>query len=369
MALTDQISKIRGRGGELEEDLFLPPRRFIEVVDAVSDGSTGTFIANNLGGVKRLGLLEFLGGFQGELERYRYGYNQVLNNFLTGFYDKFHAIFGIYRVSGGYPRIFFQAAESTLKGSLNIEDRLYSEDIYQIFLDDARVLGLNYEELLNIIRRINNPVMEISKDFATLNPNSMKLTLLKKYLSYMQLSGLFGFLKRVSSKEDINYEDKVVTGSDGHPKLVVNDPSVFVAFYMRSRGAGPIFKKASDIIFENKKGFLLESIVISHAAYLPQRGRVPYDHVCYVLENNVSDSIPEKETTDILIWYLNHKNELIVIPVEVKSGVYHIEKIKINAKRLKEMGCGRLIVVVDSKIIDIQEDYVIVPIELFLALF
>ena len=72
-----------------------------------------------------------------------------------------------------------------------------------------------------------------------------------------------------------------------------------------------------------------------------------------------------------MVWYLNFKDNFIIIPLECKSSQLDLDlnEIKTKAKKIKEkFGLKRLIIVINKKILDINEDFVLIPIEILLLL-
>jgi len=147
-------------------------------------------------------------------------------------------------------------------------------------------------------------------------------------------------------------------------KLVVTDSAAFISIYLCSRGITyDILEKSKTVISENRKirELLFESIVLSHLIRSPIIRRSPLiENVGYIL-------FEEKEVVDALAWYVNWKNELILLAIEAKSKGIKIKEIEEKSRILREeFNIKRLIVVSNNKEIEINKDYIIIPMEVSL---
>ena len=369
--LNSAKSELSGRCGPLGEffsgeELFFP-RRFTEMADTVLDEEFRTFMYNNLLSVgKRLGLLEYLAGYQTEGDSARFGYRRKIDAFINNHYDNLHALFENYKYSGGYPRAIYEALHSQYIGTLNIRDARYKQDIYDLLVTDCRKFGLQGEVLSSMFLKVDTPIKRMSADYDLLKVASIRKEDILKYKDYLEVSGLFMFLPNVSSPNQIDASSQLVSPSRNKLKFVVADPAVYSSIYGCSRGMTHVYQKMEQIIEGGVEGFLFEAIVLAHLRFLP--AYVPFENISYILHE---EDGKEYELADALIWYVNNLNNFIHIAIEVKcSSSINKGEIYGQAKKLREnYGIKRLIVVSDSKDIDINEYYVIIPIELFLLLF
>lgn len=368
--LSSAKSELKGRLGPLGEDLrgdvFFSTRRFIEVVESLLGKSFKSFIKNTLGNVgRRLGLLEFLAGFQDKFEAAKYSYRSKIDELVKNHYDDLHRIFEIYKYAGGYPRAFVEALASSKKGRASVSDARYKDDIYDLLVTDCRKFKLDENELQKILLQIKSPAIKIAPNFDTLKAGNMKKEELSKYIDYLEASGLFMFVPNVSSPTEIDPSSLTIIPSGKIRKLVVTDPAVFLALYYCSRNVVDIYKKANTQLPQGIQEAIFEAITISHLRFLPLAP--PFKNIAYVLEANDAG----KELADALIWYPNYKGKFISMPIEVKSGTNLNQKELLSkAKVLKdEYKLGRLVVVANTKNFEIYEHFVIMPIELFLLLF
>ena len=79
----------------------------------------------------------------------------------------------------------------------------------------------------------------------------------------------------------------------------------------------------------------------------------------------------EEELVDGFAWYLDRSNRLVLLAVEAKytQKDVDIREIKRKARILKEdFHIKRLIVTTNHKTLEIEEDYAIIPAEIFLLL-
>jgi hypothetical protein len=367
--LSSAKSELKGRLGPLGEvvggDLFFSTRRFVEVVESLLGSKFKDFIKKKLGKVgRRLGLLEFLGGFQSRSDVVKYDYNAKIEALLREFYSDLHGVFEIYKYSGGYPRSFSEALSSLRKGEINVSDARYKDDIYDLFITDCRKFKLDETILQKILLQIKNPSMRISADLDTLLVSGLKKKELSLYIEYLKASGLFMFIPNVSQDTDIDINSQMIVPSGKIQKLIVTDPAVFLSLYYCSRNINNIYKKASSQLSKNIQELLFESIVISHLRFLPIVR--PFLNIAYVLEDNNE----EKELADALIWYVNFKGEFISLPIEVKSGLSIDRKEILNKARIlkNKYRLGRLVVVANTEFFESTDDFVVIPIEIFLLL-
>ena len=376
MELSSAKSELSGRFGPLGEsvggDFFFPPRRFIEVAETALGSEFQQFISTQFGlPGRRLGFLEYLGGYQTEADRVRYGYDQKVEEFSRKFYESLHWILETYKFSGGYPRAIFEAIKSKRSGALNISEPRYRDDIFNLLVTDCRKFGLEEETLRLILTKITAPAMRMSSNLDAIKPNpTIKQDDFLKYIDYLENSGLFMRVPDVYLPEQINVSGRSVTSSFERPKLVVADPAVFIAIYLCSRNIAPTIEKINAVLDDTMQGHLLEATIISHLRFLPHTQ--PFENINYVLYR---DGAVETELADALVWYVNHNSEFVTIPMEVKySRDLDEGQIKNQAVALKKaFGVKRLVVVCNSKEASfkfkVTEDYAIISAELFLLLF
>jgi predicted AAA+ superfamily ATPase len=364
--LTSARSELAGRYGPLGErcggEVFFPPRRFAEVAESILPQSFLSFLGRRLGrGVKKVGLLEFFSGWQTEEEAKKWVYFTTIDEFMSKHYKDVHGILEIYKQSGGYPRTVFEAILSQRSADLKITDARYIDDIYRLLISDCRKFKLDENELQKMLLSVDKPAMRIAASYTTLS--SLKKDEIERYIDYLVTSGLISFIPNISSPDEIK-SDMIICKGD-KLKLVVNDPSVFIALYCGSRNIASIFNKVSSILTDCK-GETLESMAISHLKFFSVNQ--PFNNIAYILHEENKQEI---EVCDAFLWYLNFKNQLVTIPIEVKCyDSINLTEIREKADLLIEKyGAKRLIVVSNKNIVDIQKKYVIIPIELFLLLF
>lgn len=368
--LSTAKAELPGRFGPLGErlggDILFPPRRFVEVAESLLGSEFREFLSKNFGKVgRRLGTLEFLGGFQTEANNLVYDYESRIEILIDKFYDDLHGILEIYMFSGGYPRAFFEAIISQQKGNMKISDARYRDDIYELFVADCRKFRLDENTLKKILLNLQKPSMHISSTYDTLTRNiSLKKDEIFKYIKYFKSSGLFDFIPSISSPDEININTKSVIPSGKKLKLLVTDPAAFISFYLCSRNVHNIFEKSKTIISGNIKELLFEAVAVSHLRYLPLKK--PFQNIGYILK---IENKKERELSDAFIWYINHENKFIRIPIEIKyTKNFERKEIKEKAEMLKDFGSKRLIIVSNTKKFEIEKDYVIIPAEIYLLL-
>jgi len=374
--LSNAKSVLSGRYGKYGEEFngevsFLP-RRFIEVAESLLGEDFRNAVRKNLGYMgRRLGILEYLGGFQNEKDDDRYKYSIKIENILLNYYSNLHGMFeSIYLHSGGYPRAFYEFVTKSY-----ISDARYKGDIYDLLINDCKKFRLSPEILEQIILKIKLPSIQISADFHTLTDGitSLKKDEVKMYIEYLEASGLFQRVRNISSPNEINKESLSVIPKGDSPKLVVTDPCAFLALYACSRGqTSKIFEFSQKLLKENDhiKELLYESIVISHLKNMPQ---IAPSNLGYIVECNENTNNCNEELCDAFIWYYSSHSTVdnfVTIPIEVKATKNINEReITKKSERLQEYGAKKLIVVADTDNIKIEENYSIIPIELFLLLF
>ena len=375
--------ELSGRFGKLGEscgaDLLFSPRRFIEVAESVLGDSSNfrSFLSKKLGAFpKRTGIIEFLAGFQGESEDLSFGYTQSINYLLEKYYEDLHQLlFDNYFYAGGYPRKIYQTILSTKEGNINVSDARYVEDIYNLLVSDAQKFNLKPKIVEQILAKIQKPSFRVGGDlklFRNLGGNfHLTMDECNKYIEYLTSSGLFSLLPCVDNPSQIDHKTKFVNPKNSRYKFVVNDPAVFFSIYFCSRGIRNIFQRANKLLQDDSSvaEFLFESLIISHLHHHPVLKSQRTDNISFILDSKDDDK-EGHELLDVFLWYLNFKEEFVLVPVEVKFGNVDISQIKERAKILKEdYGFKRLIVVTNKKEFEIQEDYVLIPAEIFLLFF
>lgn len=376
--------EMSGRFGKLGEscgeDLLFSPRRFNEVAESIlgTSGNFRQFLAKNIGQMpKKTGLLEYLAGFQNEEKAEAFGYKEMINTLLEKYYPDLHnLLFENYLFAGGYPRKIYQIIISTRNGKVEVPDKRYTSDIYDLIVSDAKKFNLDEKIISRMLANFSLPSMRVGEDlklFCELGTDTrISKDECNKYLEYLSSSGLFSLIPCISKPEQIDSKTKLITPSTSKYKLLITDPAVFFALYFGSRGIGNIFERARKIVTEEKtiKEFLFESIVVSHLLHHPRLKKDGTKNISFILESNGKEE--GEELADGFLWYLNFEDEFITIAVEAKFSESEIDmrQIKSRAKTLKEKyGVKRLIVVTNKKDFEITDDYVIVPAEIFLLLF
>lgn len=375
--------ELSGRFGALGEecgsDILFYPRRFIEASESVLGDSSGFrfFLSRRLGRFpKRTGILEFLAGYQGELEDQSFGYTKIINDLLEKYYEDLHQLLiDNYFYVGGYPRKIYQALLFTKEGNINVPDARYVEDIYNLLVSDAQKFDLSPKVVEQIITKIQIPSFRVGGDlkfFRDLGGNNhLTINECNKYIEYLTSSGLFSLIPCVDNPSQIDHKTKFVNPKNFKYKFVVNDPAVFFSGYFCSRGIRGIFKRANKLLQENSKiaESLFESIIISHFRHHPVLKRQKTNNISFILDTK-NKGEEGSELLDVFLWYLNFQDKFVLVPVEIKFGNVDISQIKDRAKKLKqEYGIKRLIVVTNKKEFEIQEDYVLIPAEIFLLFF
>ena len=374
--------ELSGRFGKLGEscgaDLLFSPRRFIEVAESVLDNAVSfrSFFSKKLGYLsRRAGILEYLSGFQDESDNLKYGYTETIKGFLEKYYDDLHQLLlENYFFAGGYPRKIYQTILSMREGNLNVPDARYVDDIYDLLVSDAKKFNLDVNVVRQILSKIQLPSFRVGGDlklFCDLDNKSLTRLECDKYMEYLTSSGLFSLIPCVTNPSQINHKTYFVNPQDSKFKFVVNDPAVFFSIYFCSRGIRNIFQRANKLLQDNSTvaEFLFESLIISHLHHHPVLKSQRIDNISFILDSKDDDK-EGQELLDVFIWYLNFQDKFILVPVEIKFGNVDISQIKDRAKKLKqEYGIKRLIVVTNKKEFEIQEDYVLIPAEIFLLFF
>jgi len=369
--LSSAKRELAGRFGPVGEGLkgevYFYPRRFIEVAESLLGPGFRNFVRYNLGKYgKRTGLIEYLAGYQTEVNANKYNYHSILRNLLN-YYDDLHNLFeNTYIKTGGYPRAVYEATISQRRGKVSVSDARYRDDIYTLFITDSKKFHLSEDVLKSILSKISLPSMQISSDYSTLS--SLRKGEVEKYIKYIETAGFTSFLPNVSSSKDIDIKSRLVTPSGNILKMVANDPAAFLSIYLGTRGVKTSIFGHIEETLTNKsiKEHLFESIVLSHLQHMPPI-QISAKNIGYVLfsdKNNI-------ELADGLCWYINFEGELVLVAVESKhvDRQIDIKEIKEKATKLREIfNVKRLIVVTNLKQLEIKEDYVIVPIEVFLSL-
>lgn len=383
--LTEARSLLSGRFGKLGEEcgeeLVFVPRRFVEVAESILGNSTGftdffskEFLGNKAGFARRVGILEYLAGYQGQRENEMFGYEKKLKSLLDRFYDELHNLFlETYFYAGGYPRKVYEALISTREGSTSIPDVRYISDIYNLLLKDAPKFGLDESKLKQIILKIVYPVLFLDGGLDVFrNELQMKKEECEKYTNYLTTSGLFSIIKGVSKPDQIDFKTKFVNVGEDKLKFIVNDPAAYFAIFFGSRGnTYNIFERSKLRVKEDARarGFLFESVLLSHLVHMPviKRSQLK-ENISFVCHK---EGTSEEELVDGFVWYLNFKEDFVIIPLEAKSSESNLRKEEMyeKAKKLKQnFGFRRIIFAVNHKTLEINEDFVIIPLELLLLL-
>lgn len=190
-------------------------------------------------------------------------------------------------------------------------------------------------------------------------------------MEYLTSSGLFSLLPCVDNPSQIDHKTKLVNPKNSRYKFVVNDPAVFFSIYFCSRGIRNIFQRANKLLQDDSSvaEFLFESLIISHIRHHPVLKSQRTNNISFILDSK-NDEEEGQELLDVFLWYLNFQEEFVLVPIEVKFGNVDISQIKNRANILREdYGFRRLIVVTNKKEFEIQEDYVLIPAEMFLLFF
>lgn len=365
--LSSAKRELSGRWGPLGDsfggDVFYYPRRFIEVAESIMDPGFNTFIQRNFGRFsRRIGMIEYLAGFQTEDDDERYGYSEILKKLMDTYYQDLHELFyNVFLYTGGYPKTLYESAVSKRNtGKVSIEDARYRDEIYNLLTTDSKKFKLSEKIVEEILKKINWPSLEIGPDF---NVQGLNKSDMKHYIKYLNESGLFAFLPRIS-KEQIDLENKSVSSRTEFFKLIVSDPAAFIATYQCSRGVKyGILDKAKKTIDEKDhiKDLLFESILCAHLGKSPVLGQ-PFvkDTIGYIKDE-------DEELADCFVWHINYHDEMILIATEAKSGDLDESALKAKAIKLKKrFGIKKLIVVADCDTITQKEEYTILPMEIFL---
>ena len=370
--------ELSGRFGPLGEkcgeEMLFPPRRFLEIAETVL-GDSNDFrqtYATNFGSFpKKMGILEYLAGFQTEQENQKFSYTRKLNNVLKYYYKDLHKLFSdTYIFAGGYPRKIYLSLKSLRSGTMTIPDDRYLSDIYQLLVSDVTKFKLEEDIIRQILIKIEYPSFQVGGDFdffCNLN-TKIKIEECKKYLDYLSSSGLFDLIPAILNPLQINLEKNLINPSREKLKFTVNDPAVFLAIYFGSRGIKSIFASAENLFSKipKTKEMLYEAIVLAHTYRInPIRNNNPKT-LAFILEKKEKS---EEELLDVIGWYSDHKKQLILLPIEVKTGKLDYSELNRKADRLKQdYSIKRLIVVSDTDQIEITEKLAVIPIELFLLL-
>ncbi len=363
--LSSAKRELAGRYGPLGDkvngEVYFHPKRFIEMSESILGPKFQEFVRNSFGrSVKRVGLIEYLAGFQSESDARKFQYKIMMDELMQNYYDDLHNLFeNFYIKTGGYPRIIFDAVSTNRKGLTSVDDARYYQDIYVLFTTDSEKFGLSQEELKKMLSKIKFPSMQITDFTSFFNMSKDKIS---PYLDYLETSGFMRFLPSLSLPEDIDNKSFLVQPSKTSFKLIVNDPAAFFSIYLASRGINKgVFNSINSVIEreENVLNFLFESIVLSHLIHMPVLNP---SKIGYILDKKTGKEF------DGFSWYVNFKNELVLICIEITrdKDLHDIEE---RSKFVKDnYGVKRLIVVTNQKRFEIKENYVVIPIEIFLSL-
>ena len=296
----------------------------------------------------------------------------MLDSVLKNYYQILHNLFvDTYIYAGGYPRKVYQSLISSRSGKTNIPDERYLSDIYQLMVSDVTKFRLSEEVIIRqMLIKMERPSFQIGGDldfFCNLD-KQIKLEECKKYLEYLSSSGLFERVPAITNPSQMVLNKNLVNPSTTKLKFCLNDPAVFLAIYFGSRGMRNIFESSKNLFEKEPKvrELLYEAITIAHVAQInPIRKNDP-KNLTFILD---MENKTEEELSDVLGWYSDHQNELIVIPIEVKSGRLDYRELNGKAYRLREKySINKLVVVADTDKIEITENLSIIPIEIFLLL-
>jgi len=368
--LSSAKRELAGRFGPLGERLrgeqFFYPRRFIEMAESILgskfQGSIRGMFGSGSG--RRMGLMEYFSGFQTDTNGMFYNYKGFLDKILQAYYDDLHNLFeNIYLYTGGYPRSIYEAIKSQRTGEINIPFARYSDDIFNLLVTDSIKFGLSEDIIKQILSTVNSPSMRLSSSYDTLTQNLRKDDM-GKYISYLEASGLFSFLPNISSPTQIDLDSACVTPRKDRLKLIVNDPAAFISIYLCSRGATTFNQVKKLLSDERVREHLFEAVIVSHLRYMPLIRIAPENRGYIITED-------EEELVDGFAWYLDMSNRLVLLAVEAKYTQRGIDigDIKRKARLLKEnFHVKRLIVTTNHKTLEIEEDYAIIPAEIFLLL-
>jgi predicted AAA+ superfamily ATPase len=367
--LSSAKRELAGRFGPLGERLrgeqFFYPRRFIEMTEAILGSKFQNFLGRRRwSSGRRMGLMEYLAGFQTDRDNMRYNYKNILNKTSQAHYDDLHNLFeNIYLYSGGYPRGIYEAIKSQKTGEINIPFARYSDDIFNLLVTDSKKFELSEDMIKQILSTVNLPSMRLSSSYGTLTQNLRKNET-EKYISYLEASGLFSFLPNISSPTQIDLGSASVRPRKDRLKLIVNDPAAFISIYLCSRGATTFDQVKILLLDGGVREHLFEAVVVSHLRYMP-RIRIAPENMGYIITED------EEELADGFAWYLDRSNRLVLLAVEAKytQKDVGIGEIRRKARILKEdFQVKRLIVVTNHKTLVIEDDYAIIPAEIFLLL-
>jgi predicted AAA+ superfamily ATPase len=371
MDLSSAKRELSGRYGPLGEKLKgevnFPPRRFIEVAESSLGLTFREFVKRNFGEFgRRTGIIEYLAGIQTKIDDDKYHYERVLEKILRSQYSNLHGVFeGIYMMAGGYPRAVYEALLSARKGQKKVSDARYLDDIYTLLVSDAKKFKLSEDKLKSILSRVGLPSFEISSDYRTLS--TLKKEETAEYMEYLTKSGLFDLLPSISPNS-IDIQSRMVSPTMGRMKMIVTDPIVFLSIYLCSRGVTTgIFNHVEGVLGERTiTEHLCESIVLSHLKFVPNIMISPHKNIGYGVLQEYDRSIP-----DGLCWYINRKNGLSLIAVEVKCAEtkLNMSELEKDALLVKEkFHVKRLIVVTNIEQLELTENCAVIPIEIFLPL-
>lgn len=368
--LSSAKRELAGRWGPLGDkfggDVFFFPRKFVEVTESTMTSGFNEYLSHTIGRYsKRMGILEYLAGYQSEEDNINFHYTKILKELIEKYYIDLHILFEkTYLWSGGYPKSIFETiilpAE---KGETTVSDARYRDDIYSLLVSDAKKFNLSEEITEKILSKISLPSYELSeKSFGIENIQAKEIEHYKKYL---QESGLFMFLPRIRSKDVESSDRRITINSDSNSKMIVTDPAAYIACYYCSRKVeNGILKKAQNDFNINKKisESLFESIVISHMAKSSTLNQP-------IMKKNIGYFHDEEEISDCTVWMINYKDEFVMFTVEAKSGNIDITQINRKSKLAQEKyGIKKLIVVANCNYIKVEANYSIIPIEIFLLL-
>ena len=275
-----------------------------------------------------------------------------------------HGVFEIYKFSGGYPRAFYEAITKQRAGALTISDARYLDDIYSLLTSDSKKFSLDEDVLKRILVQLETPCLKLRHDLETLGRGTISKDDIRKYIDYLEKSGLFMMIPQIKAISDDDIRKKSVNERGDIFKFVVADPAAFLAIYSGTRNITSVFSKAQSFFLGAEKGSFFESIILSHLRYLPSG--FSFENIGYAHASGQAE-----ELADAVLWYVNEKNEFIIIAVEAKSydSINEQDLFRKSEELKKNFGIKRLIVVTDSHYFKETDNYIILPVEIFLLIF
>ncbi len=355
MDLADAASKLRDRQGRFAQqfnvggNLIHVPLRFSEVVEAIQKDISSLFDKYKL----RTSSMRF--EILSELSKGRIP--PLMKEIYDNYSKLLQSLFEDYLIHGGYPKAINEYIQSDKK---SIPANFYG-DLAELFIQDAKIAGLDPENLKRVLQIITNPKKLSSRinfeEFGVIGiDEEMRPKAkfkLKEYIEYLETTWSFFFSYRESKDQKCipNYQENV--------KNYVLDPFLYHALYSYLHNISDPFSQSKSLLDDKAfKGHLVESVIASHLLLSQQFfARVPSVDYKNVLMYGVSSHNGLEQETDFVVCINKYgKNHRFDIESKYRKDPYIVSsekrKIVLTEESLKE-----------------KDNEVYLPVSIFLLIF